>query len=57
MKYHKSQQLKNDNRVSVLNKFDCGYNYNNINYPTTIDNIKTFEINNNESVFVYTITS
>jgi hypothetical protein len=29
----------------------------NINYPITLDNLKTFEMNNNELVFVYTISS
>ena len=53
---HKSQRKKNDDRVSALKKVNCDYDFTNVNFPATYDDIETFEQNNNESVFVYAIT-
>ena len=55
MKYHQSNKSKNDDRVSVLSKTNDKYNYDNVEYPATFDDIKTFEENNNVCVNVYTL--
>jgi len=51
--YHKSDQAKNTDRVSKLKKNPSGYDYTNVNYPASFEDIAVFEATNNESVFVY----
>ena len=54
-KYHLTDKTKHCDRVTVLNKIDDVYNYSDINYPVSYDDIKTFENNNKISVRVYDI--
>ena len=54
-KYHQTKKSKNDDRITILKTVDDKYNYNNVNYPASYDDIKQFEDNNKISVFVYTI--
>ena len=52
-KYHQSTKVKNNDRISVLRQLDDKYDYSNVNFPSTFDDIATFEENNKVSVFVY----
>lgn len=55
MKYHQSEKIKNCDRLSVLSKLEDKYNYDNVEFPTSYDDIKTFEENNKVGVIVYEI--
>ena len=55
MKYHQTPQAKNNDRVSVLKKVADKYNYDNIEFPTTYEDIKQFETDNELCINVYTI--
>ena len=55
MKYHQSEQKKNGERTTGLEKLQDKYIYN-ISYPTTYEDIDRFEIENQVSVFVYYIS-
>ena len=55
MKYHQSEQKKNGERTTVLDKLPDKYIYN-ISYPTTYEDIDRFEIDNQVSVFIYYIS-
>jgi hypothetical protein len=55
MKYHQTNRAKHDDRTTVLNKIEDKYNYDNVNYPASHTDIKTFEDNNNVCVNVYYI--
>ena len=54
-KYHQTPKAKHDDRTTVLSKADDKYNYDNIHYPASFDDIKTFENNNKVCVNVYRI--
>ena len=43
MLYHQSRKDKNDNRVTALRKVENKYDFSNINYPASLDDIRTFE--------------
>ena len=43
MKYHQTEKLKNDHNITILNKIDDKYNYDDIEYPVNFDDIKQFE--------------
>ena len=53
LKYHQSTKIKNGDRISVLSKIEDKYNYDNVTYPASPDDIKTFEDNNKVAVNVY----
>lgn len=53
MKYHQSKKDKHDDRISVLSKIEDKYNYDNVNFPASMDDIKIFEENNQLTIFVY----
>ena len=55
MKYHQTNQVKNDDRISVLNKVEDKYNYDNVNMPASYDDVKIFEDNNKVCVNIYVI--
>ena len=55
MKYHHSNKLKNADRISVLSKLEDDLNYENVEFPSSYDDIKTFEDNNKIAVRVYVI--
>ena len=55
MKYHQTNKVKHDDRVSVLNKVEDKYNYDNMNFPASQDDIKIFEDNNQVCINVYVI--
>ena len=42
MKYHQSNKSKNDARTTVLNKVEDEYDYSNISFPASCDDIATF---------------
>ena len=56
MLYHQSRKDKNDNRVTALRKVENKYDFSNINYPASLDDIRTFEKTNKVSIYVYEIT-
>jgi hypothetical protein len=51
--YHQSEKAKHSDRVSVLNKIEDKYNWENVNFPTTFDDITTFENNNRICVNIF----
>ena len=55
MKYHQTNKMNHDDRISVLKKVDDKYNYENMNFPAGYDDVETFEANNKVAVFVYSI--
>ena len=55
MKYHQSSMDNNSRRITALSKIDDKYDYTNVNFPATHEDIRTFECNNKLSVFVYYI--
>ena len=57
MKYHQTDKSKNSDRLSVLKKVEDKYNYDNMQFPTSYNDIKTFEENNKVCVMVYTTTT
>jgi uncharacterized C2H2 Zn-finger protein len=57
MKYHQTDKSKNSDRLSVLKKVEDKYNYDNMHFPTSYDDIKTFEENNKVCVMVYTTST
>jgi hypothetical protein len=56
MKYHQTDRSNNSDRLSVL-KIEDKYNYDNMQFPTSYDDIKTFEENNKVCVMVYTTST
>ena len=55
MKYHQSEKKAKSHRVTALKKVDDKYNYDNVNFPASVNDIEQFETNNNVSVFVYSV--
>ena len=56
LKYHQSEKSKHSMRTTALSKIDDKYDYENINFPTCMEDIQTFERNNVETsinVFSY----
>jgi hypothetical protein len=43
MKYHQTGKGNHDDRVTVLNKVDDKYNYDDLQFPVDFDDIKKFE--------------
>ena len=54
-KYHQTNKAKHDDRISVLSKIEDKYNYDNVTYPASADDIKEVEDNNEVAVNVYVI--
>ena len=52
MKYHQSQQVKHDDRITKLRQVNDKYNYDGISYPTTFEDIKHIENTNGLAIFV-----
>ena len=57
MKYHASAKENNRGRLSVLNNTEDSYTYDNVEFPASFDDIKTFENNNKVGVIVYGLDS
>ena len=53
MRYHQSEQIKKYDRLTVLKKLEDKYNYDNIEFPITYDDIKQFEIDNEIYKYIY----
>ena len=55
--HHTTNQNKTNTTIDspFLSKFDNIYNYNAISYPTSLEDIKVFEINNELCIHIYTI--
>ena len=49
------RKIQKSDRVTVLSKTTDKYSYVNVHYPTSHDDIRVFENNNNICVFVYCI--
>ena len=56
MKYHQSAKDKNASRICKLKKVDDKYNYEEIEYPTSYDDIYRFEELNKVCIYVFTLT-
>ena len=46
---------RKSHRVTVLKKVDDKYIYENVNFPAALQDLEQFEINNNITVFVYSV--
>ena len=44
LKYHQSDKSKHCDRIAILSKMDDKYNYDNVSYPASIDDIKTLKM-------------
>ena len=55
LKYHQSKKGKNDLRISALRKVEDKYNYQDIQFPVSYDDIAVFEEQNQVSIYVYEI--
>jgi hypothetical protein len=55
MKYHQTQQNKNQQNISFLKKIKDKYNYDGIDFPTTYDDITKFEDQNKVCIFIFEI--
>ena len=55
MKYHQTEKGKHDDRITVLNKVDDKYKYDDIEFPVDSDGIKEFEKINKVCINVYSI--
>ena len=55
MRYHQSSQEKNGDRISVLSKIQDKYDYTDISFPASYDDIARFENQNKVCVYVYII--
>ena len=55
MRYHQSPKDKNGARVSNLINVKDKYDYSEINYPVSLEDIKIFEENNKICIYVYEI--
>ena len=53
MKYHQTSQQKDAQNTSALKKIDDKYDYSDIYYPTSYDEIYKFEERNNLCIYVY----
>ena len=56
MKYHQSAKDKNASRICKLKKVVDKYNYEEIEYPTSYDDIYRFEELNKVCIYVFTLT-
>ena len=45
MLYHQSEKSKHSDRITVLNRVEDKYNWENVNFPASFDDITTFETN------------
>ena len=50
------RKKKKSHRVSALNKVDDKYNYENVNFPASLNDIEQFELNNEISFFAYSVS-
>ncbi len=53
MLYHKCDKAKNGDRITVLDKVEDKYNWDNVNFPTSFDDITTFQTNNRICVNIF----
>ena len=53
MLYHQSTQREKPHRITALQKVEDKYDYTDMSYPTTLDDIKNFEDNNKLMINVY----
>ena len=56
MLYHQTTKRQNDTRLTVLSKVVDKYDYTDINYPASYDDIASFEERNQVCIYVYTLT-
>ena len=55
MRYHQSDKNKNDHRITALNKIKDKFDYGNLSFPLSLDDIKEFENINKICVYVYEV--
>ena len=53
--YHTTKQEHHGDRLTVLVKFNNTYNYTNISYPTSLEDVLIFETNNELYITMCTI--
>ena len=53
MLYHQSDKAKHSDRITVLKKVEDKYKWDNVNFPTSFDDITTFETNNRICVNIF----
>ena len=55
MKYHQTGQTKNDHRLTILQKMEDKYDWTDITFPISFDQITTFENNNKVTMNIWEI--
>jgi hypothetical protein len=53
MKYHQSEKSNNDHRVSALKKVQDKFNYSNMKFPASLQDIRQFELQNQICINIY----
>ena len=53
MLYHQSEKAKNGERLTILKTIEDKYNWTDVNFPATFDDISTFETNNRICINVF----
>ena len=53
VKYHQSKKENNCSRISALKKVVDKYNYENVNFPASLQDIEQFDLNNNISFHLF----
>ena len=53
MLHHQSDKAKSGDRVGVLKKVDDKYNWENVSFPTSFDDILTFESKNSICINIF----
>ena len=53
MRYHQTERKKNDHRLTVLKKVVDKYDYSDMSFPASYEDIEKFEEINQVCIFVY----
>ena len=53
MRYHQSPQLKHSDRISVLDKIEDKFNYGDMTFPASFEDIQKFEEDNKITINIY----
>jgi hypothetical protein len=57
MLYHQSPQMKHSHRITVLDKIEDKYDYGQLSYPTSLEDIRQFEDDNKITLNIFCLDS